>query len=162
MQALGYLGEVAYREGDHEAGLELLERSATMAEALGAPSWRGAMLGYLVEHALEFHRLHQADSWVRERLELSYRTGDLRDTVYALADLARIAAAAGNSERAGRLWGILEAVEAQGPVGGWAADREQFAAHVLRNSIAESTRAQEMGRRMPLNDAVKYALGAGE
>jgi predicted ATPase len=158
MQALGYLGEVAYREGDRAAGLELLEQSVAMAESLGAPSWRGAMLGFLVKHALDARRLEDADSWARKRLELSHATGDLKDMVYTLADLARIAAEAGDPQRAGRLWGILEVVEAQGPVGGWAADREHYAGHVVATSAPELTRAQEEGRRMPLDDAVKYAL----
>jgi hypothetical protein len=161
MQALGYLGEVAYREGDPETGLELLERSAAMAGALGAPSWRGAMLGYLVEHALDSRRLGDADSWARERLELSYRTGDLNDMIYTLADLARIAAEAGDPQRAARLWGILDVVEAQGLIGGWASDREQYALHVLAASTPEQIRAQEEGRRMSLGDAVEYALGSG-
>jgi predicted ATPase len=161
MQALGYLGEVAYREGDPETGLELLERSAAMAGALGAPSWRGAMLGYLVEHALDSRRLGDADSWARERLELSYRTGDLNDMIYTLADLARIAAEAGDPQRAARLWGILDVVEAQGLIGGWAGDREQYALHVLAASTPEQIRAQEEGRRMSLGDAVEYALGSG-
>jgi tetratricopeptide (TPR) repeat protein len=158
MQALGYLGEVAYREGNPEVGLELLEQSVAMAESLGTPSWRGAMLGFLVKHALDARRLGDADSWARKRLELSHATGDLKDMVYTLADLARIAAEVGDAQRAGRLWGILEVVEAQGPVGGWEADRERYAAHVVATSTPELTRAQEEGRRMPLVDAVKYAL----
>jgi hypothetical protein len=116
------------------------------------------MLGYLVEHALDTRRLDAADSWARERLELSRRTGDLTDTVYTLADLARIAAEAGDTRRAGRLWGILEVAEAQGAVGGWATAREQYATHVLASSTPELTRAQEAGRRMPFDDAVEYAL----
>jgi predicted ATPase len=158
MQALGYLGELTYREGDPKTGFELLKRSAAMAEALGAPSWRGAMLGYLVQHALDNRHLDEADSWARERLELSYRTGDLTDMLYTLADLALIAAEAGDPLRAGRLWGTLEVVEGQGPVGGWATDREQYAVQVLATSTQEVTRGQGEGRRMPLDDAVKYAL----
>jgi hypothetical protein len=53
--------------------------------------------------------------------------------------------------------GILEVVEAQGPVGGWEADREQFAVHVVASPEPEPTRTQEEGRRMPLDDAVEYA-----
>jgi tetratricopeptide (TPR) repeat protein len=158
MQALGYLGEVAYREGNPEVGLELLEQSVAMAESLGTPSWRSAMLGFLVKHALDARRLEDADSWARKRLELSHATGDLKDMVYTLADLARIAAKVGDAQRAGRLWGILEVVEAQGHVAGWPAAREQYARHVLAGSTPELTRAQETGRRMPFDDAVEYAL----
>jgi hypothetical protein len=81
--------------------------------------------------------------------------------IYTLADLARIAAEAGDPQRAARLWGILDVVEAQGLIGGWASDREQYALHVLAASTPEQIRAQEEGRRMSLGDAVEYALGSG-
>jgi tetratricopeptide (TPR) repeat protein len=160
MQALGYLGEVTYRAGDPEGGLTLLEQSVAMAESLGAPSWRGAMLGFLVEHAIATRDLEKATSWAQERLELSYETGDVRDMIYTLAELARLAATAGDSQRAARLWGILEHLEAQGPVGGWDADRAQYALSLAPNTDPELTRAQDEGRRMALIDAVEYALGS--
>jgi predicted ATPase len=162
MQALGYLGEVAYREGDPEAGLALLERSVAMAGALGAPSWQGAMLGFLVKHALDARRLDEADSWARERLELSYRTGDLNDMVLTLADLARIAAEAGDPQRAGRLWGILQVAGAQGPVGGRPTAHAHYDVQVPASSTPELIRAHEEGRQMTLDHAIKYALRSSD
>jgi hypothetical protein len=160
MQALGYLGEVAYRAGDPEVGLALLQQSVARAETLGALSWRGALLGFLVKHATAARRLDEAHAWARERPRASYDTGDVKDMVYTLANLARIAAEAGDSQRAARLWGIVELVEARGPVGGWEADREQYAVSLFATSDPELTRTQEEGRRMTLNDAVAYALSS--
>ena len=79
-------------------------------------------------------------------------------TVYALALLARLAGAAGQAERAGRLWGAIEAEEARGPVGYWEGDRERIASTVVISST-EFESARSAGRSLSLDEAVAYALG---
>jgi hypothetical protein len=64
-------------------------------------------------------------------LAASVELGDRQTTLYALALLARFATVAGKEERAGRIWGAIEAEESRGPVGHWEGEREQFASAVV-------------------------------
>jgi hypothetical protein len=90
--------------------------------------------------------------------------GDRRHAVQALAQLAAVAAGRGDSLRAGRLWGSVEAEELRGPLGrrprmaAWEEDRERFHALVHAQSDATFERALTEGRRLSLDDAVAYAL----
>jgi hypothetical protein len=78
--------------------------------------------------------------------------------VRGLARLARISAERGELERAGRLWGALEAEEERGPVGAWDVERERYAAPVLAHTGPEFERGREQGRALELDAAVGEAL----
>lgn len=79
-----------------------------------------------------------------------------------LALLARAAADAGRTASAGRLWGAIEAEEARGSLGFWDREREAHAAPVLAHAGADFEAGRADGRRLPLDDAVEYALGLRE
>jgi hypothetical protein len=75
-----------------------------------------------------------------------------------MATLAGFATATGQLERAGCLWGALEAEVERAPVGYWEADRDELARRVVRDDPTFE-RGREEGRRLSLDQAVAYALG---
>jgi predicted ATPase len=156
--SLGLLGEVEYAEGNREAGLELMEQSADLAGKTGFAWWRAGMLGKLSDCQLEQERLDQAEACAGEALALSRDLGDRLRTVRGLARLARIAAERGEPERAGRLWGAVEAEEARGPIGAWENERDRFERPVLAHAGPELEGGRGEGRRLRLNEAVDSAL----
>ena len=83
---------------------------------------------------------------------------DRQSIVFALALLARFATETGQVERAGRLWGAIEAEADRAPVGYWERHRDEFAALVVHES-PEFEQAREVGSRLSLDEAVAYALG---
>jgi hypothetical protein len=78
--------------------------------------------------------------------------------VFSPASLAVAARIRGADERAGRLWGAIEAEEQRAFLGRWAARRPEFANSVLVPASAELERGLDVGRRMTFEDAVTYAL----
>jgi hypothetical protein len=81
--------------------------------------------------------------------------------VSALATLATIARAAGEIERAGLLWGALEAEERRAPAT-WAIDREAWEALVSADAGPEFERARRTGSVLNLDEAVALALKSVE
>lgn len=152
--SLGLLGEVEYAEGKRDIGLKLMERSAALAGETSFTWWRAGMLGKLVDCALEQGWLDQAEAYAGEALTSSHDLGDRLRIVRGLARLAGIAADRSDPDRAGRLWGAVEAEEARGPVGAWEAQREQYRERV--GSVDEH--ALQEGRVMSLDQAVALAL----
>jgi tetratricopeptide (TPR) repeat protein len=159
--ALGTLGELEWRAGRRELALELEKESAAIAGEAGFVWWQVATLYYLCEWSLELGRPGEAEPFGCEALELAHRAGDRMHAVYLLALLARMAAEDARLERAGLLWGALEAEEKRGPIGQWEAEREGYAAPVLARAGPDLERGREEGRRLSLEEAVRRALSAG-
>jgi predicted ATPase len=157
-QALGLAGEVEYAKGNREAGAELIEQSAKLAGDISFPWWRSRMLRKLVDCLLELGRTSEAEASAQESLRIMDEIGDRQMMVFALARLARIAAETGREERAGLLWGAIEAEEERSRMGAWAKERDRLGAPVLAHSGFEFAREREKGRKMALEDAVGLAL----
>jgi predicted ATPase len=157
-QAVGSLGYLARSEGDRERAVELFAKSAGMAAELGFRWWEAGMLDALADCALDAGNLQEASAYAREMLFVARSIQDRLGTVYGLAYLACIAAGKSEFARAGRLWGAVEAEEARGPLGGWEAEREQFAGRVLGSDGPELEAARPAGRRLTLEEAVQEAL----
>src|SRR6202040_1735804 len=85
----------------------------------------------------ELGRTVVANEQAREALRLSQKIVGRQSTLYALALLARFAVADGRVERAGLLWGAVEAEEGRGPVGAWDRDREEYAGPILAHAGPE-------------------------
>jgi hypothetical protein len=77
--------------------------------------------------------------------------------VYELGLLAEIHAQTGESERAGTLWGAIEAEEARAPIGSWLHGPVRFQPRLM---VAEFEAGLEDGRALLLEDAVALALEA--
>ncbi|HJP64979.1 MAG TPA: hypothetical protein VKA30_01595 [Actinomycetota bacterium] len=155
---IGMLGQIECMQGNADLGLEMLERSATIAAAIGFVWWQGVMLGIAAEFALRLGRVEQAERWQRTSLDVLREAGDRQNMVYSLALFAWIAAVQGDRNRAGALWGAIESEEARGPVGAWAAERDQYEAEVARAAGPEFDEGRRRGRGLTLREAVEFAL----
>jgi predicted ATPase/class 3 adenylate cyclase len=161
--ALGTLADIQWREGgDRNAAIALAEESVAIAREVGFPWWEVGTLTSLCEWSLELARSSDAERYGRNALEIAHRIGERMFAVYTLALLARIAAADGRRERAGLLWGAVEAEEQRGPIGQWEAERESYAAPVLAAAGADFERGREAGRRLTLDEAVEQELAMRE
>ena len=157
-EALGVAGEIAYRRGDKQAGIELIEQSADLAAQIGFSWWRSRMLRKLVDYLLELGKTSEAEGEACESLRLARLHSDPPPIVFTLARLARISAETGRSERAGLLWGAIEAEEERRRMGGWENERDRFAAPVLSHSGPAFQRGRQQGRQLALDEAVAIAL----
>jgi predicted ATPase/class 3 adenylate cyclase len=158
VQALGSLGSLERVEGNMEVAAGLFEESAVMAGQIGRVWWESKMHANLVELALDAGRTDEARARALRVLELAERTDDRQETVFALAYLARIAAERGDSARAGRLWGAIEAEEARGRIGRWEDARDELAGAILGGPGPEFERGRLEGQAMSLDEAVEEML----
>ena len=116
------------------------------------------MLRKLVDCLLELGRMSDADAYGRESLQLMSEIGDRQMVIFTLARLARIAAETGNGERAGLLWGAIEAEEGRSPMGAWAKERDRLGAPVLVHEGPDFERGREQGRLLSFEEGVDAAL----
>jgi len=156
--AVGKLAWVERKEGKVERALELLEESATLCEQVGFTWMQASAVLDIAEISLELGRIEVARERALEGLRLSHELVDRRLVVWTLGMLAEFAVADGDLERAGRLWGAVEAEEARGPIGMWEIDRDRFASAVLAVSSPRLETGRSLGRTLSLDDAVEYAL----
>ncbi len=156
--ALWVVGEAECRLGNDAYGMELIQQSADLAGEIGFDWQRTRMLRRLADAALERGDVGDAKRAVQESLRLSHELGDRISIVFALARLARIAAESGQLERAGRLWGAVEAEEEQGALGAWYSQRGRFADRVLAQAGPELERGRDAGRRLSLDEAAEEVL----
>jgi predicted ATPase/class 3 adenylate cyclase len=165
-QTLSFLARVELEEGRAELAIEMLERAAKLCIQTDFRWWRANVLLQLAELLLERGRLVEADEHVRDALQLAALMNDRRNIVYSLAILARLAVDAGQSTRAGRLWGAVETEEARAPLGhrpgllasNWEADRHMYAEPVLAGAGPEFEFGRKQGRDLSLTAAVEAAL----
>jgi predicted ATPase/class 3 adenylate cyclase len=157
-QTVGTLGAISREEGHQEDAFELLERSGQMALEAGVRWWHGGILGELAALSLAAGRLPEAETRTRELLKLADEHRDYPSRVFGVGLLAGVAAARGECERAGRLWGAIEDEVAAAPLGGWQRHREECARRMDDLPAPEFDRARAVGREWTLDEAVEYAL----
>jgi predicted ATPase/class 3 adenylate cyclase len=159
-QVLRALGDIEQAEGHNEAALELMRESASIAEQIGFVWWQAGSLRQAAELAVELGRFADAEAWAREALTVARRIRDRRETANGVALLARVAFETDRHERAGRLWGAVEAEEARAPLGGWETMREEYANVVLERADERFEQGRAAGRALSLDEAVEYAFAA--
>jgi predicted ATPase/DNA-binding SARP family transcriptional activator len=153
--ALRQLGELNREAGDLRTARRLLERALSMQpiERVAA-----AIVHALGDVALDEHDFGRAESCYRESLtRVMWDSGNERYAAYALAGLAAVAAARGDLQKAGRLWGAVERIE-ESREASLAFRRfryEQWLESAPRPVTPEDVHA---GRAMTLDEAVGYAL----
>jgi tetratricopeptide (TPR) repeat protein len=164
--ALDGLGAIARQRGDAAEARPLYEESLALFRALGERPNVAAVLASLGEVALAQGDHATAEARLRESLLVYHEMGSARGVGVALAGLASLAAAEGQHLRALRLAGAAAALaEATGVAfevfGQRAADASLATARqALGEAAAEA--AWAMGQMMRLDEAVSYALDAGE
>jgi predicted ATPase len=159
-QALACVGEIRYLQGAHEQGIELLEQGADLAAEIDFPWWRSRTLRKLADCMLDLGRPADAEACARESLQLMRPIGDRQMMVFALARLARIAAETGRPERAGLIWGAIEAEEERSVMGAWAKERERFWEPVRIHAGPDFERGIELGRELSFAEGIETALGS--
>ena len=156
-EALGGCGWVAGQDGDLERARELTQQHVKVVEEVGWV-WGEAMGRiYLADLCLSLDRFDDCEESARAGLLLARRLDDRLNSVRALAVLAARAGAAGDADRAGRLWGAIEAEEARGPVGRGEGHR-RHRDRALAGGGDELERALDAGRGMTLAEAAASAL----
>jgi tetratricopeptide (TPR) repeat protein len=158
--ALGVVASVKMKEGNDELALDLLERSADLCSRIGFPWWQVRALDLISQLLLQQNRLAEAEARTQEALPLLDRMGDRPGTIVAVAQLAQIAARAGRGERAGRLWGAIEAEEVRNPRGQWEAVRADHEQWVLAAAGPEFESGRANGQHLGLREATEYALAS--
>ena len=169
MMVRGSLAWFDYQEGLVEQAFETTKQTLAAAQEIGFRWWESNLRNTLALFALELGRLDEAEEHARAELSLGLVMSDRRHALQGLGYLAQLAAMRGDQERAGYLWGALEAEERRGAaVGlrprmrGWEQERASFEAVVLGDADEGFERARAHGRRMSLEDVVAYALGAAD
>jgi predicted ATPase/class 3 adenylate cyclase len=158
-QALGTLGDIAWEDGDREAALDLLLRSAELAEHVGFGWWEAGVLISLAEHGAELGRLDDAERWALRATQIGHSISGREAVLEALAAVAAIARRRGDLARAGLLWGAIEAEEERAPLGDWNAYRDAAAARVVSDDEVFAA-AHDKGRKLTLEAAVEQALAS--
>jgi hypothetical protein len=121
-----------------------------------AGGWAWGEPQYLVsvaERSFLLDRFEDATTYAGQAFELSCAIGDRTTATYALAILALVARERAEDERAGRLWGAIEAEEERAFLGGWRADREEYASRILTPRTADFERGLSAGRQLNFEDA---------
>jgi hypothetical protein len=130
-----------------------------MAHEAGVRWWESGMLAELAALELRAGRLAQAEEQARQSLRLAEEIGDRAGRILGVGLLAGVAAAAGQQERALRLWTAVVDEEAVAPLGGWRRHRSDVEARIGCDAATAPPDTRE--RPLPLDAAVTLALGDG-
>ena len=151
-QPLALLGALALQTGDRDQGVALLEESAERAGNVGWRWWRAGTLSTLGEVAIAEGRDVDAEAFVREALSLALELGDRVGPAWYLSQLALVLARRGQCEKAGRIWGSVEAANAFIPGGPWPRDFGRLERDLSTVIDEAFERGREAGRALSLEE----------
>ncbi len=160
-QALSFLAGFERESGEPERALGLLERGLALSRETGFTWQEQNTLVSMAEAFFELDRSRDAGRSAAEALEVARRIGDRGMMIGALMLLARAESEQGREERAGRLWGALEAEVERAPVRWFEEDRQKVEPPILARSGSDFERARVAGRKLLLDEAVEEALSHG-
>jgi predicted ATPase/transcriptional regulator with XRE-family HTH domain len=160
--ALFALAEVAVAQGDDQQAIHLHEQSLSLKWKQGdiwSIAWSLSSLALL---AVNQGDLARATALHQESLKLRWQLGDKWSVAESLAGLAGVAAQTGQPERAARLFGaigtLLKTIDASlSPLAQTYYDHHLAATRTQMDG-ASFTTAQALGRAMPLDEIIAYAL----
>jgi predicted ATPase len=153
--AIGVLADLAQKEDRYEEALALSIQSANLAAEVGFRWWQVHYLYFACEMCLNLDRPQEAERWGREGLGLALQIGDRQMSVYLLALLSATAAAQGESEHAGVLWGAIEREEERGPVGQWEGERDAYRSRVEARDSEQFELGRARGRQLSREEAMQ-------
>jgi predicted ATPase len=154
MHILTLQGELELEAGNEDRGVAILEEAAEQAERVGFVWWQQVAFNQLGGRLLLRNRPARAAPYARKVLDLAVRLDDRTRMYSSLVMLAGIAASSGDPERAGQLWGAVEAEAERRPVPGWAPHDSVFADTVLAARGPDFERGRAAGRELTLEDAI--------
>jgi predicted ATPase len=152
------LGWHEFRLGNYEGAIELFEKSAVLCAETGFSWMQSDALMGIAQALVELGRTAEALAPARAALRINHENVDRRTVVLALANLALFASNLGDTPRAGRLWGAIEAEESIAPLGSWERRRSAYEEAILPKANEEFERGRRAGRALRLDEAVEYAL----
>jgi tetratricopeptide (TPR) repeat protein len=160
-QGLYVMARVARSQGDAERAHELLEQSLAAARAIRSRYWEAYILCELGSVDRAMARLDDADLRYREALTRFRLIGDSNGTIASVGALARIARDRGHIQRAGRLWGAVEAAETS-LASPWALNRPGWENAVVAGGGPDFEHARAEGRTLSVDEAAAYAIQSNE
>jgi predicted ATPase/class 3 adenylate cyclase len=148
-------GQLELEAGNEERGVALMQESARRAAEIGFFWWEMVSLYGLALGLVERGRAVRATPYAQQALAAAERLDDRMRIVPSLALFARLAVQQGDAERAGRLWGALEAEVEREPVPGWTPKESIHAEAVLaRSGTEEFERGRAVGAALTLEEAL--------
>jgi hypothetical protein len=153
VQILSSLAGVERRQGDADGAIERLRTAAAKAESIGFAWTERGIREFLARIQLEEGHVDEARVEGLRALELARTTGDRLGAAWSLTFFTLLSARTGDLERAGLLWGALEAEHERKPLGVWVEDRAEAEA-TLPLTDPEFIRGRERGRRLSFEEAL--------
>jgi hypothetical protein len=153
------LGQVLVQSGDVAGGTALVRQSADGAGHLGWDWWRAGQLSNLAFLALDRNDLEEAERDGRDGLRIVREQENRQWALWLMGALARAALARGETERAGLVWGAVQAEIERVPYGSWQARQGEQAPDLLAESGPGFLESVERGRELDLWHAAAIALG---
>ena len=141
-----------------ELGRELVAQALPVARGAGLVFWEAEEARELASIERAGGRLDLAEMHGRDSLERNYRIRSRTGVIVSLVALAFTARTAADVERAGLLWGAVEAEERRAP-SAWPSDRELWEARICADAGSEFERGRRAGSLLSLDEAVQLALG---
>jgi predicted ATPase len=160
-QGLWLMARVVRSRGDCERAHKLLEQSLAAARAIRSRYGEATILFELGSLERAIARLDDADLRHREALTRFRLIGDSKGIIASLGALARIARDRGRIQRAGRLWGAVEAAETS-LASPWALNRPGWENAVVAGGGPDFEHARAEGRKLSLDEAAAYGLHSDE
>jgi predicted ATPase len=154
VQVLTHLALLEFAEGNLAGGLETLERSVAMTDAIGWPWWQVQNHGVAARWLLEAGRIDEGERHALECLRTSVSIGDRTDIVRGLTLVAWAAAEHGNLETARTLWAAADAESAGIPIASWGAGWAAVVPRIVSSDDAVTP--------LSLGEAVAFALGESD
>jgi ATP/maltotriose-dependent transcriptional regulator MalT len=159
--AVGALSGVAFYEGDFAESYRLARQYLESVRAIRVEWTIVIALTNLAELEVKHGNIEEAEPHLSEALELASRMEDRQNTIFVLATLALAARARGDEERAGWLWGAIDAESARAPIGRWDTQyREEYERQVRDGVGADFARGMEAGRGTTMEAVVATILSA--
>jgi tetratricopeptide (TPR) repeat protein len=159
--ALAGLALVDRVTGDYERGRQRAEESLIQQRLLGDEFGATNTLGLLGSITSQTGAMAQAESLLREAPTLHERAGNISGILWMLHELAALAAARGQPEKAVTLSGAARSLE--GELGGGISAEVVRLSQILQDAWeqlepAQAQRAWDNGRAMSRQQAIKVAL----
>jgi predicted ATPase/DNA-binding SARP family transcriptional activator len=145
---IGISGLIERADGNVDSALELLDESLRLANETGYAWWSSQMLFAAADILYDEGSLQEARARLVESLPLLLQIDDRYGAMKTLALFAKVELADGRSERAGKLWGAVQAEEARAPTGLWETLRMPY--HALFDNDADEgfKRGEADGRQL--------------
>ncbi len=161
---VAHIGYAEALAGDFDRALRHLEESLVLFEKLGQTTWTPVAQRYVGLVALLDGNADVAEKELRASLLRGREDAPQFHLVYWLEELAAVAAAKGEAERAATLWAAADAHYERLGMAVIEEGRQVRARYRKESGLSDDQRAdaRARGRGLTLEQAVTYALGNDE